>query len=101
MLEPTAWAASLSSDNRQEPPSEPAGYAADPDFQLRGGFDNLMLDAAAPLFGLVMRLRTLDELPNIKDVHQKVRNQIENIRQEMRQNNYEPAQLQAYSYALC
>lgn len=101
MLEPTAWAARLSSDSRQAPPSEPEGYAPDPDFQLRGGFDNLMLDAAAPLFGLVMRLRTLDELPNIKDVHQKVRNQIENIRQEMRQNNYEPAQLQAYSYALC
>ncbi|MEG0246927.1 MAG: DotU family type IV/VI secretion system protein, partial [Pseudomonas sp.] len=41
------------------------GYPADPDFQLRGGYANLMLDVAAPLFGLVMRLRTLDALPNI------------------------------------
>ncbi|HEN8800225.1 TPA: DotU family type IV/VI secretion system protein, partial [Pseudomonas putida] len=83
--------------------TEPAfeGYAADPDFQLRGGFANLMLDAAAPLFGLVMRLRTLDELPNIKDVHRQVRNQIDNIREEMRQHGYEHTQLLAYSYGLC
>ncbi|MDD2116062.1 DotU family type IV/VI secretion system protein, partial [Pseudomonas asiatica] len=52
---------------------ESPGYTSDPDFQLRGGYDNLMLDAAAPLFGLVIRLRTLDALPNIKDVHQQVR----------------------------
>ncbi|MCM8913580.1 hypothetical protein LJD21_15450 [Pseudomonas inefficax] len=32
------------------------GYPADPDFQLRGGFANLMLDAANPLFGLAIRL---------------------------------------------
>lgn len=91
--------------DEQKPKSEPEpvheGYPADPDFQLRGGYDNLMLDAAAPLFGLVIRLRTLDELPNIKDVHQKVRKQIENIQEEMRQHGYEPAQTLAYSYALC
>ncbi|WP_256582703.1 MULTISPECIES: type IVB secretion system protein IcmH/DotU [unclassified Pseudomonas] len=77
------------------------GYPADPDFQLRGGYDNLMLDAATPLLGLVMRLRTLDTLPNIKEVHQQVRNQIENIQQEMRQHGYETTQLLAYSYGLC
>lgn len=89
--------------HEQKPKPEPVhdGYPADPDFQLRGGYDNLMLDAAAPLFGLAIRLRTLDELPNIKDVHQKVRKQIENIQEEMRQHGYEPAQALAYSYALC
>ncbi|MCY1410989.1 type IV/VI secretion system protein, DotU family [compost metagenome] len=60
-----------------------------------------MLDAASPLFGLVIRLRTLDELPNIQDVHQQVRSQIDNIQEEMRQHGYEPAQLLAYSYGLC
>ncbi|KGI91858.1 type VI secretion system protein [Pseudomonas sp. H2] len=60
-----------------------------------------MLDAAAPLFGLVMRLRTLDELPNIENVHRQVRNQIDNIREEMRQHGCEHTQLLAYSYALC
>ncbi|TLP52664.1 MULTISPECIES: type IVB secretion system protein IcmH/DotU [Pseudomonas] len=60
-----------------------------------------MLDAAAPLFGLVIRLRTLDTLPNIEEVHRQVRNQIENIQQEMRQHGYETTQLLAYSYGLC
>ena len=45
------------------------GYPADPGFQLRGGFANLMLDAANPLFGLAIRLQTLDDLPNIEYVH--------------------------------
>ncbi|NQD78363.1 DotU family type IV/VI secretion system protein, partial [Pseudomonas sp. CM27] len=80
----------------EEKHAEHQGYPADPDFQLRGGFANLMLDAAAPLFGLVIRLRTLDELPNIKDVHRQVRNQIDNIREEMRQHGYEHTQLLAY-----
>ena len=48
-----------------------------------------------------MRLRTLDELPNIQDVHRQVRNQVENIREEMRQHGYEHTQLLAYSYGLC
>jgi len=78
-----------------------AGYPADPDFQLRGTFQNPMIDAAMPLFGLVMRLRTLDSLPNIQEVHQQVRTQVDNIVEEMRLRGYESAQLLAYSYALC
>ncbi|WEK33243.1 MAG: type IVB secretion system protein IcmH/DotU [Candidatus Pseudomonas phytovorans] len=89
------------SPERPEPEPVSEGYPADPEFQLRGAFANLMLDAAWPLFGLVIRLRTLDELPNIKDVHQQVRNQIDNIQEEMRQHGYEPAQMLAYSYGLC
>ena len=76
-------------------------YFADPDFQLCGGYANPMLDAAVPLFGLVIRLRTLDALPNIKDVYQQVRNQIDTIRAQVRQHGYEHAQLLAYSYGLC
>ncbi|RWU19117.1 type VI secretion system protein [Pseudomonas alkylphenolica] len=80
---------------------EYAGYHSDPEFQLRGGYANPMVDAAMPLFGLVMRLRTLDALPNINDVHMQVRNQVTTVLDEMRQHAYEPAQLLAYSYALC
>ncbi|MFJ4456507.1 DotU family type IV/VI secretion system protein, partial [Pseudomonas sp. NPDC089392] len=36
--------------------TELPGYPADPEFRLRGCYDNLMLDAAAQLFGLVIRL---------------------------------------------
>lgn len=83
------------------PHDKACAYPADPDFQLRGGYTNPMVDAAMPLFGLVMRLRTLDQLPNITTVQAQVRNQITTILEEMRQYTYEPAQLLAYSYALC
>lgn len=90
---------SAASNALNEPSIE--GYMADPDFQLRGGYANPMLDAAAPLFGLVIRLRTLDSLPNIQAVHLQVRNQVDTIREEMRQRGCEPTQILAYSYGLC
>jgi len=77
------------------------GYPADPEFQLRGGFANLMLDAASPLFGLVIRLRTLDDLPNLAYVHKTVQNQVSNIREEIQQHGYPIAHQEVYSYALC
>ncbi|PVZ34431.1 type IVB secretion system protein IcmH/DotU [Pseudomonas sp. CC120222-01a] len=104
ILEPSTWSASPSSHSPNSQPEFaelPERYPADPDFQLRGTFQNPMIDAAMPLFGLVMRLRTLDDLPNILEVHQQVRTQVDNILEEMRQRGYESAQLLAYSYALC
>ncbi|WP_081673813.1 type IVB secretion system protein IcmH/DotU [Pseudomonas cremoricolorata] len=89
------------SDQKSPRESVDDGYPADPQFQLRGTHANKMLDAALPLLGLVMRLRTLDSLPNISAVHQQVIGQINNIREEMRQQGYDPAQLVAYSYVLC
>ncbi|MCX9140165.1 type IVB secretion system protein IcmH/DotU, partial [Pseudomonas sp. DCB_PUT] len=78
-----------------------SGYPADPEFQLRGGFANLMLDAASPLFGLVIRLRTLDDLPNLAYVHKTVQNQVSNIREEIQQHGYPIVHQEVYSYALC
>lgn len=94
---------SLSASNARVPSSalDHERYAADPDFQLRGAYENRMLDAAMPLFGLVMRLRTLDALPHIDAVHRQVRAQIDNVQAEMRQHGYEPAHWLAYSYGLC
>lgn len=91
---------------RPQTPAAPPGdvperYLADLEFQLRGGYANPLVDAAMPLFGLVIRLRTLDELPHIDEVHRQVRNQIDTVLEEMRQHSYEPALLLAYSYALC
>ena len=77
------------------------GYPADPDFRLRGGFANLMLDAANPLFGLVIRLRTLDDLPNIEQVHKALQTQVSAIREEIQQHGYSAVHLEVYSYALC
>ncbi|RCL21112.1 type VI secretion system protein [Pseudomonas sp. AFG_SD02_1510_Pfu_092] len=81
--------------------ADEAGYPADPEFRLRGGYANLMIDAAAQLFGLVIRLRTLDELPNIAFVHQSLQTRINAIREEMQQHGYGATHLEAYSYALC
>jgi type VI secretion system protein ImpK len=89
------------SQGKQADQTDGEGYPADPHFQMRGGYANLMIDAAAPLFGLVMRLRTLDELPNIAFVHKTVRSQISTIRAEIEQHGYGNAHLQIYSYALC
>ncbi|WAB96791.1 type IVB secretion system protein IcmH/DotU [Pseudomonas putida] len=77
------------------------GYPADPQFQLRGGHSNLMVDAAMPLFGLAMRLRTLDALPHIAALRQQVHTQICAILEEVGQRGYDAIQMQAYSYALC
>ncbi|MBF8720372.1 DotU family type IV/VI secretion system protein [Pseudomonas guariconensis] len=74
---------------------------ADPDFQLRGGFSNPMVDAAMPLLGLAIRLRTLDRHDDIAGLRNDVHNQVAIVLEEMSQHAYEPAHLLAYSYALC
>lgn len=81
------------------PPYE--GYAADPDFNLRGGFVNPLVDAAMPLFGLAMRLRKLDAPEDIAALYHAVHKQVGNVVEEARQRGYEPAHHLAYSYALC
>jgi type VI secretion system protein ImpK len=78
-----------------------AGYPADPEFQLNGAFTNPMVDAAMPLFGLAMRLRTLDNPGDIPGLYRNVHTQITSILERLRLLPYEPAQLLAYSYALC
>ncbi|MEG2731600.1 DotU/TssL family secretion system protein, partial [Brevundimonas sp.] len=56
---------------------------------------------ASPLFGLVIRLRTLDDLPNLAYVHKTVQNQVSNIREEIQQHGYPIVHQEVYSYALC
>ncbi|MCV9920359.1 type IVB secretion system protein IcmH/DotU [Pseudomonas sp. BT-42-2] len=90
-----------SAASRSEAPADYPGYPADPQFQLRGAFSNLMIDAAMPLFGLAMRLQTLDDHQDIKQLYKDVHNQITCVLAELRQHNYEPAHLLAYSYSLC
>jgi len=76
-------------------------YVPDPDFQVRGAFENQMIDAVMPLFGLVIRLRKQESHRDIPFLYNAVYNQVNAILEEMRQYDYEPAQLQAHSYALC
>lgn len=79
-----------------EPEAQP-----DPDFRLQGGYGNPMVDAAMPLFALVIRLRTADEPDDLAVVQARVRTQIADLLEGLRQHRYEATHLLAYSYALC
>lgn len=80
---------------------ETGPYPPDPEFQLRGAFDNPMLDAAMALFGLSFRLATLDHHDNVKTLYDDVSNQIRSLLEEVRQLGYDDASFKAYSYSLC
>lgn len=82
-------------------PARESGYAADPEFRLRGGFINPMVDAAMPLLGLGMRLSTLTSHHDIEQLYKDVHLQLTVVLEEIRQLKYEPALFQAYSYSLC
>ncbi|MCU1726893.1 type IVB secretion system protein IcmH/DotU [Pseudomonas sp. 7P_10.2_Bac1] len=74
---------------------------ADPQFQLRGLAYNPLADAAMPLFGLVIRLRSLDQCKDVPALYRSVHNQITTILEEVRQSDYDDATRLAYSYSLC
>lgn len=80
---------------------ETGEYPPDPEFQLRGAFDNPMLDAAMALFGLSFRLATLDHHSNVQKLHDDVTHQIRTLLEEVRQLGYDDASFKAYSYSLC
>lgn len=75
----------------------------DPDlqFQLRGYSLNPLIDAAQPLFGMVIRVRRLEGGVDANALYIKVRDQISAISEEVRQRGYDAATQLAYRYALC
>lgn len=100
-----APAASESSKQVSQPgpmaQSEIEHYPLDPEFQLRGTFSNPMVDAAMALFGLSIRLHTLDEHHDVAKLYDDVSNQIRTILEEIRQLDYDDASFKTYSYCLC
>lgn len=76
-------------------------YPHDPEFHLRGAFNNPLLDAAMALFGLSFRLATLDHHRNVQKLYDDVSNQIRSVLEEVRQLGYDDASFKAYSYSLC
>lgn len=70
-------------------------------FRLRGHSLNPLLDAATPLFGLVIRARRLTDHKQIPQLYVRVRDEITVVLEEVKQAGYDgPTQL-AYSYCLC
>jgi type VI secretion system protein ImpK len=68
---------------------------------LRGAYENPMLDAAAGLIGLAIRLGPLDRLADVPRLYDEVRNEIQTLLQEIRQLGYDDTNIRAYSYSLC
>jgi len=70
-------------------------------FQLRGDSFNLFIDAAMPLFGLSLRVRSLAECENIGDIYNQTIEEIKSIEIELSEQNIASAVLMAYRYVLC
>ncbi len=83
--------------------STATGIDADPDylFKLRGDHDNKMIDAATPLLGFSLRIRSMTECNNIADIYKQVQEEIKSIEMELVQADIEHAQVMAYRYVLC
>ncbi len=80
---------------------EQLDYDIDVGFRLRGHSLNPLLDAATPLFGLVIRARRMTDHDQIPQLYVRVRDEITVILEEIKQAGYDgPTQL-AYSYCLC
>lgn len=80
---------------------EQLDYDIDFGFRLRGHSLNPLLDAATPLFGLVIRARRMTNHDQIPQLYVRVRDEITVILEEVKQAGYDgPTQL-AYSYCLC
>ncbi|MHA6194126.1 type IVB secretion system protein IcmH/DotU [Pseudomonas wadenswilerensis] len=73
---------------------------ADLQFQMRGHSINPLVDAAHPLFGMVIHVRRIDKA-DADALYRKVCSQITAVREEARQRGYDTATQVAYSYALC
>ncbi|POA16945.1 hypothetical protein C1886_24510 [Pseudomonas sp. FW300-N1A1] len=74
---------------------------ADTGFELRGLAWSPLCDAAMPLFGLLIRLHSLEHHKDVAQLYQNVHNQITTVMEEVSQLDYDPGTLKAYSYSLC
>jgi type VI secretion system protein ImpK len=70
-------------------------------FQLRGDNPNRLIDAATPLFGLSLRVRSLTYCDNIEQIYKQTIDEIKAIEIELTEQGYEHAILMAYRYILC
>ncbi|WPP01753.1 type IVB secretion system protein IcmH/DotU [Pseudomonas sp. HR96] len=81
--------------------NEGLGLEVDAPFMLRGAFTNIMLDTNNVLFGLAIRLGTLDGHDDVPRLYQQVSDQIRNILAEVGQCGYDDASFKAFSYCMC
>lgn len=70
-------------------------------FQLRGDNSNPLIDAATPLFGFSLRVRSLTACDNIDQIYTQTVEEIKAIEVELTEQGYDHAIMVAYRYVLC
>jgi len=70
-------------------------------FQPRGHLSNAFIDAATPLFGLSMRVRTLSHCETVAEIYHQAVNEVKAIEISLTEQGVDPATLMAYRYVLC
>ena len=70
-------------------------------FRLRGDNPNILIDAATPLFGLSLRVRSLSQCDNIEQIYKQTIEEIKTIEIELVEQGFDHAILMAYRYILC
>lgn len=70
-------------------------------FRLRGYSLNPLVDAASPLFGMVIRVRQLEWIGDSEALYRQVVEEIRSIDIELTEKGYDHATVLAYRYVLC
>lgn len=70
-------------------------------FSLRGSSINLLIDAATPLVGMVLRVSRMASCDNIDTVYKQSVEEIKAIEMELTEAGYEHAVILSYRYILC
>ena len=71
-------------------------------FKLRGhSFNNPLIDACIPLFGLVLRLRNLTENNDVENLYNRIKTDMAALEEEVRRHEYDRATQIAFHYCLC
>ena len=71
------------------------------DFRLRSGAGNPLVDAAAPLLGLVLRARRMEQCRDVEALYQQVVSEVTQLSSQLTDGGMERAELMAYRYVLC
>lgn len=79
----------------------PTRQANPRDFQIKTNGRNRLLEAAMPLLGLAVRMRSLHECQDLDALHARLINEIQSFQQEIEGAGYDDATVLAARYVIC
>jgi len=95
-----SWFAGAPANDGESTPVEPAQIAEN-GLLLRGVSDNRLIDAANPLFGMVLRVRRLVEFGEVQSLYWQVVNEVVSLQRDLIEQGYERSTAVAFRYVLC